>query len=114
MRRSFSLRLGSLPKFAALAASVLIVLGAGIWMLNHHDGGARNGTSVASKAELIVEGPTVSPTTGPIVAEVSIQQPTDLVQTNQGWYADAIVSRPSSVVIAADTPAAQDTDDAPQ
>jgi anti-sigma factor RsiW len=116
---TLKLRFGLLPRIAAVAASIVVAFGA-IWLVTHRSGGdGRPGnelTAAPNHSEITVEVASTTPTTGPALAEISVEQPTAGAPGGpmQNWHADAIITRPSSVLIAPDQPAAQDTDDLPQ
>jgi hypothetical protein len=64
--------------------------------------------------ELVVEGPSVEPSTGPAVAEVTIGAPQNTDAADAGWQSyEALINRPSRVVIGGADNSAQDSDAAP-
>jgi anti-sigma factor RsiW len=98
---------------AAVAASLLIIVGIAALMLRNRPGGVTPAHPTGG-GELIVQGPSVEPSTGPAVAEVTIGAPQNTDAADAGWQSyEALISRPSRVVIGGADNSAQDSDAAP-
>jgi anti-sigma factor RsiW len=96
----------------AIAASVVMAAGVAIPLLTRH--GDPVGPRSSSHAVAEVVGPTVEPSTGPAVADVTIGAPQNTDAADAGWQSyEALINRPSRVVIGGVDNSAQDTDAAP-
>jgi hypothetical protein len=100
---------------AALAASVLIVAGVAMQLMKTstttHPGPTPGGHG---GGELIVQGPAPEQSTGPATTDVQIGAPTNTADASAGWQSyEALIDRPSRVVIGGVDNPGQDTDAAP-
>ncbi|HSV16060.1 MAG TPA: hypothetical protein VLI90_17495 [Tepidisphaeraceae bacterium] len=84
----------------AIAAGVLVALGTGLLVYNGH-GGNPAPAPVEPTAVASVSGPQAEPAAGPAVQEIKIGPSPALAKSADSWrYAEGVVQRPSSAVIA--------------
>jgi anti-sigma factor RsiW len=99
-------RIGS---FAAVAAAIVIAVGVAIPLLK-----SRTSMNPVGPAVAEVVGPQIEQSNQPAVAQVQIGAPPGMAEADAGWQSyEALINRPSRVVIGAIEKPAQDGDIAP-
>lgn len=86
----------------AIAASVILVLGGGALLFkSQQPGGVQPVVPVAPQSTAMVLGPQAESATGAVVQEITVGPSKALAARGDSWrYAEGVVARPSSVVIA--------------
>src|SRR4051794_16115016 len=99
---------------SAVAASLVVAVGVATLMLRNHPADPDGRVRPSGGGELVVQGPSVEASTGPAVAEVTIGAPQNTDAADAGWQSyEALINRPSRIVIGGADNSAQDGDVAP-
>ncbi len=86
----------------AIAASVMIALGGG-WLLVKTQRGVQPQPTPEAPVAIAVSGPQVESASGPAVEEITVGPSKALAERADSWrYAEGVVTRPSTAVIAGD------------